>query len=490
MGFLHVAGTKIVDAEGKEVRLHGAGLGGWMTESVDGETKILAHRNRMENFISGYPGCEYQVREALAETIGQEKAEFFFDRFLEHFFAEPDAQFFKSLGLNCIRIAVGYRHFEDDMNPRVLKANAFKHLDRAISICAKHNIYTVIDMHTAPGGQSGGWHADGGSHIGYFWRHKDFQDRLVWIWEQIAARYKDNEWIAGYNVLNEPADPHPQHASLIAFYDRAHAAIRAVDANHILFLDGNTYATDFTKFPEDAGQRWSNTAYALHDYAVFGFPSSPEPYEGTPAQIERMEKTYQRKREWMDKRGLCAWNGEWGPVYGRIEYDGDETDAINKRRYAVLKDQLTIYKKDGLSWSIWLYKDIGFQGMVYVSRATPYMQRFEEFLRRKQRLAVDAWGKDDKHVKHIYQPLIDLIKNSVADPSHLKLYPPIWSVEERVTRISRTILVAEFMVKEWADTFRGLDEAQLEDLAKSFAFENCIERDELNQALREFSSIS
>lgn len=91
--------------------------------------------------------------------------------FLEYFFTEADAIFFKSLGLNCIRIAINYKHFEgetcassashellnngtivDDMNPRVLKATAFAHLDRVISLCAKHSIYTVIDMHTAPGG--------------------------------------------------------------------------------------------------------------------------------------------------------------------------------------------------------------------------------------------------------------------------------------------------------------------------------------------------
>jgi len=125
--------------------------------------------------------------------------------------------------------------------------------------------------------------------------------------------------------------------------------------------------------------------------------------------------------------------------------------------------------------------------MVHVSRSTPYMQLFKDFLGRKQRLAVDAWGKDDKYVKHIYQPIVDHIKESVADESKLKLYPPIWSFEERATRISRTILVAEFMVNEWAEAFRGLDEVRLEELAKSFSFENCVEREGLNKALREYS---
>ena len=92
------------------------------------------------------------------------------------------------------------------MNPRVLKTSGFKHLDRAIDICAQNGIYTVIDMHTAPGGQNGGWHCDSGIHLAKFWEHKGFQDSLVWLWEEIAKRYKNNTWVAGYNLLNEPSD--------------------------------------------------------------------------------------------------------------------------------------------------------------------------------------------------------------------------------------------------------------------------------------------
>jgi len=238
------------------------------------------------------------------------------------------------------------------MNPRVLKPAAFKHLDRAISILSKLSIYTVIDMHTAPGGQSGGWHADAGTHIGNFWRHKDFQDRLLWLWKELSQRYKNNPWIAGYNILNEPADPHPKIANLIAFYDQAHFIIREGGDDHILFLDGNTMATDFSKFPDDAGQRWTNTAYSIHDYSLYGHPSlAPEPYEGTSRQRELMRKTYEEKRSWIDEHGLCVWNGEWGPAYARREYDGEETDRINERRYLVLRDQLEIYKQVRMAFS-------------------------------------------------------------------------------------------------------------------------------------------
>ena len=51
------------------------------------------------------------------------------------------------------------------MNPRVLKKEGFKHLDRVIDLCAKHGIYTILDLHTAPGGQNPDWHSDNGGHI-------------------------------------------------------------------------------------------------------------------------------------------------------------------------------------------------------------------------------------------------------------------------------------------------------------------------------------
>jgi hypothetical protein len=88
----------------------------------------------MENFITGFPGHESQHRAAMRRVLGTQKYEFFFDKWLENFFTDADAKFFASLGLNCLRIPFNYRHFEDDMAPRVIKASGFKHLDRVIDL--------------------------------------------------------------------------------------------------------------------------------------------------------------------------------------------------------------------------------------------------------------------------------------------------------------------------------------------------------------------
>ncbi|KAF7298865.1 Glycoside hydrolase family 5 protein [Mycena indigotica] len=471
MSLLKVSGTKLVDEAGNEVVLRGAGLGGWMNCLWPPASTYNS---------AGYPGCEYQIREALAQTIGQEKSDFFFDKFLEYFFQDPDAKFFSSLGLNCIRLPFNYHHFEDDMNPRVLKESGFKHLDRVIELCAQNNIYTILDLHTAPGGQNTDWHSDHGGHIANLWNHKDFQDRTIWLWEKLAEHYKDNKWIAGYNPLNEPTDP--THTRLIAFYDRLHAAIRAIDPDHVIFLDGNTFASDFSRFG-DAHKNWDNTAYSIHDYSLFGFPSAPEAFVANETQLRRLRRSYEKKREWMDERGLCVWNGEWGPVYARKQYDGEATDEINATRYQVLKSQLDLYNQDRCSWSIWLYKDIGFQGMVHVATTTPYMTIFESFLAKKHRLATDAWGADDAQVRHIYQPLIQHILDEIPEPNRA-LYPhPIWRLSDRVTRLSRNILVAEYLVKEWADHFIGKSTEELDEIAASFKFEACNKREGLNKIL-------
>jgi hypothetical protein len=63
---------------------------------------------------------------------------------------------------------------------------------------------------------------------------------------------------AGYNPINEPGVE--LHNRVINIYRRLEKAIRSVDTNHILFLDGNTYSMDFLHFAEIL----PNTMYATH----------------------------------------------------------------------------------------------------------------------------------------------------------------------------------------------------------------------------------
>lgn len=457
---LRVQGTDIVDGDGKRVILKGCATGG--------------HTN-MENFITGYPGHENEMRAAMLEVLGQEKYDFFFDKFLEYFFMPEDAKFLASLGLNCIRIPINHRHFMDDLNPSVIKPEGFRLIDRIVDLCAAEGLYTILDMHTFPGGQNQGWHSDSGIHKALFWDFKDFQDRMVNLWVEIARHYKGNTWVAGYNPMNEPADP--KHVDLQAFYSRVEPAIRAVDPDHILYLDGNTYAMDFSAFKEVL----PNCVYAIHDYATMGFPAG-EPYTGTAEQKDFLQKSYERKVQFMKQHKVPIWNGEFGPVYASPNEANYQT--INDQRYNLLGQQLSIYKKDEISWSIWLYKDIGFQGMVYAGPDTAYMRLLKPFLDKKKRLGLDKWGRDDTHVGHIYEPVINHFKEEIPAEFLNKRYPQHWKIEGHIHRVLRETLFSEILTWEYASYFKDKTLEELDELAASFKLENCLKREGLNEHLR------
>jgi hypothetical protein len=202
--FLHVRGSKIVNGHDDVVRLRGFCLGGWMN---------------MENFITGYPGHESGMRAALARVLGEAKARFFFDRFLHYFIAEDDFRFIKSLGCNVARIPFNYRHLEADDRPFEYKPEGLALLDKAIGWARAHRIYVILDLHAVQGWQNGGWHSDNACGEAHFWGQKAFEDRAVALWEELARRYRDEPYVAGYNVMNEP---HADDARWLNKFYRSH----------------------------------------------------------------------------------------------------------------------------------------------------------------------------------------------------------------------------------------------------------------------------
>lgn len=108
--------------------------------------------------------------------------------------------------------------------------------------------------------------------------------------------------------------------------------------------------------------------------------------------------------------------------------DGPGWEKINERRYHVLKDQLALYDAHQISWSIWLYKDIGFQGMVHASSESPYIKRFSSFLAKKKRLAADSWGADTSAAQYVFDPIEEWVSREAQHIVHR--YPPTWRVNK------------------------------------------------------------
>jgi endoglucanase len=441
---LHTSGPQIVDERGEPVRLKGTNIGGWLN---------------MENFITGYAANESMMRAAVRAVLGADRYELFFDRLLGSFYADADAAFLAESGLNCVRIPLNYRHLESDARPFEIIEGGFRHLDRAIAAGGAHGVYSIIDLHALPGWQNHHWHSDNPTHRALFWEHPHFQDRVVHLWEAIADRYKGNAWVAGYNLMNEPADE--SRAVVGPFYKRLAAAVRAVDPDHMLFLDGNTYSTEFDVFEEPL----ENAVYTLHDYVPAGL--------GRAAEYDReaAEQKFLQRSEYARRTGTPIYVGEFSPIY-----TGDpEIDALRRQ---ILENQLERYRRHAAGFATWMYKDLGRQGLTCVRPDSPYGEFVADFVAKKRRLGVDQWGSTGEENPEITGPIQDLVEREAPnfDP-----YP--WGRFDWVRTLLVNITFAQPLVHEYAELFRGLGEDELGALADSFAFANCAVRETLRDQL-------
>ena len=451
---LQVDGPHLTTRAGRRVLLRGVGLGGWMN---------------MENFITGFPATESLQREVLQRVLGDEGARRFFDRFLDVFFGDADAAFLASLGLNVVRLPINYRHFDDDLHPFELKEEGFRVLDRTIERCARHGLYAVIDLHALPGSQNQRWHSDNATHRAFFWNYRHFQDRVVHLWEALARRYRGNPWVAGYNPINEPGDVNG--AAIGPFYRRLYEAVRAIDPDHVLFLEGNRYSLDFDLF----GDPWPNTVYTLHDYALPGLYDGgdyPGVSRGRYVDRDVLEQTFLARTEYMRRTGTPIWVGEFGPVYP----GGARADAMRRQ---VLIDQLEIYRRHQAGWALWTYKDIGLQGLVCAAPESSYLRRIKPVLERKARLGVDAWGSSDAGVRDLLEPIEETFRREFP-----RFDPFPFGQRSWIHGLVRHILLAEPLLDDFGRCFEGMSPDEAGALADSFAFEACVPSEPLVAIVR------
>ncbi|MHB1498685.1 MAG: glycoside hydrolase family 5 protein [Acidimicrobiales bacterium] len=457
--WLAVEGSRLVNGSGESVVLRGVSAGGWLN---------------MENFIIGYPSTESAFRESLQRALGPQRAELLLGSVLDNFFIEDDVAFLADLGVNSVRVPVNYHHFEDDMRPREIRPEGFARLDRAVETCRAHGIYTILDLHALPGGQNHHWHSDNRCHRALFWEHRDFQDRVATLWVALAKHYRDEPWVAGYNLINEPADEEGHR--LAAFYRRLEAEIRAVDPRHVLFLDGNRYAREFETF----GPPLPNSVYAVHQYPAPGAASGgPYPGEtrGRYYDAAVVAREFDSLNDYMAEHGVPTWVGELGPVYtGKAAAEPE----LRRGRLRLLADQLRLYRERAASWSLWTYKDVGVQGVVRVGDSTPWMVHTAEIRAKKARLGVDSWGQTGGELADIMGPLAERIAQEF--PSW-EPYPG--GSKRHADLLVQQILLAEGLVEEFGGLFAGLSDDELVAMGRSFSFPNCTVDEELCAVLRE-----
>ena len=140
--FVKVNGMEFTKA-GKPILFRGMGIGSWLN---------------MEHFMLGIPTPDNQIRKTVKEVFGKETADGFFDCFIRSFISDSDFAFLKKCGVNILRVPFNYRLFIDDQNPSEYKKEGLLYLDYLMDFCENYQIYLLLDLHTAPGGQNPDWH--------------------------------------------------------------------------------------------------------------------------------------------------------------------------------------------------------------------------------------------------------------------------------------------------------------------------------------------
>ena len=248
--FVHASGQDILDAEGNHALMRGMGLGGWLVP---------------EGYMLHTPGegSPTAIRAQIVDLVGEAGADQFYDAYIANYVTREDIHELAEWGFDHVRLPFHYKMYSPARG--VWAEWGFALTDSLIQWCSEVEMHVVLDMHAAPGGQNGGPISDSDG-TARFWLEDSNRVHAIEIWEALALRYVDEPWVGGYDLLNEPVLPDGVTAQdFRSFYVSCTNVIRNIDTNHIIFIEGNWYATDFTGLtpPFDPAM---NMSYSFHKY--------------------------------------------------------------------------------------------------------------------------------------------------------------------------------------------------------------------------------
>jgi endoglucanase len=309
-GFVHAHDAKLADGSGRELLLRGVGLGNWMLP---------------EGYMWRFgPGAESprEIEALVTRLVGPERAAAFWDGFRDAFVTEQDIARIAASGFDHVRLPINSRVIQDESGAPIEAGYAM--IDALIEWCRKHRLWVLLDLHGAPGGQTGTNIDDSPNNLPELFLEPQYRELTLRLWRDLATRYAGETVVMGYDLLNEPLPNEWQHshgAALAELYRDLTAAIRAVDPDHLIVYEGSHWATNWSIFTEV----WDdNSLLQFHKYW-----SSPD-----VAAIAPFLETRERL-------GLPIYMGEGGE---------------NTREW--LYTAFRLYETHGIGWNLWPWKKI------------------------------------------------------------------------------------------------------------------------------------
>ena len=265
--FIHADGARLVDGHGNTFDIKGINLGNWLVPE--------GYMFKFKHALS-----PMEIATLFDDLLGREAAADFWTRFRDVYITKDDIDFIKKVGFNTVRIPLDWRMFSgpgDDAettqqvsagdNDR-LEGVGWALLDKLVQWSHAAGVRVIVDLHAAPGGQTGVNH-DNGPGFPMTFYVPQYRRMTVTLWQKIAARYRDETAILGYDLLNEPISPYSDVAylnpRLEPLYRDIVTAIRRVDPNHAVLLGGAQWDTNFAVFDKPFDD---NAIYTYHKFWV------------------------------------------------------------------------------------------------------------------------------------------------------------------------------------------------------------------------------
>jgi endoglucanase len=309
--FVTTRGRDFIGTDGKPLFLRGINLGNWLLP---------------EGYMFKFKGANSPrlIGGVINQLIGEDEARRFWKAYRDNYITDEDIRFIKQAGFNSVRVPFNYRLFVTEGEPQRLEGTGYELLDRIVGWCKKEGLFVILDMHAAPGGQTGDNIDDSWGHP-FLFESAESQELTVRIWQKIAARYKNEPTVCGYDLLNEPIaqffDATYFNPKLEPLYRKIVAGIREVDKNHVIFLGGAQWDTNFKVFGPPFDEK---LAYTFHKY-----------------WMEVKQEAIQEYVDFGNKYKVPIWMGE----------SGENTDEW-------IASFRTLLERNGIGWCFWPYKKL------------------------------------------------------------------------------------------------------------------------------------
>ncbi len=349
--------------QGKPILLKGINLGNWLEPEGYMFKFKTANSYRL-------------INDVISELIGPADAAKFWQTFRSQYITKEDIKLIKESGLNSVRIPFDYKLFLSDQHPGVWFDEGFKLLDNVIAWCKEYNVWAILDLHCAPGGQTGD-NIDDGYGYPFLFENAQSQDLTAELWKKIADRYKNEPIVLGYDLLNEPIAPFFNTAELNKHlepvYKKITAAIREVDTNHIIILGGAQWDSNFKIFGKPFD---SKSIYTFHKY-----------------WSDTTQSVIQEYVDFRDQNNVPVWLGESGE---------------NKDQW--ISSFRSLLERNNIGWCFWPYKKLDARTCMVSINKTPEFDSVIEFS-EKHRESFEDIRKNRPSNEIIEKALGDYLNN-------------------------------------------------------------------------------